>query len=224
MTEEGRPERHSHALEPELIKDPTARAEAEARNGLRQYDYAVQAIQETIDRGFFKLRVSLILNLQREALKDISSYAGNFRPGDVEIKNSKHEPVGAHLVPELIEEMCDYVNDHWNDERIALHLAAYVMWRLNWIHPFADGNGRTSRILAFTILCNRIGFVLPGVPTFPDLIVDRRSEYEDALDAADAAWKDGKKVDVSVMEAFLESLVAKQLGDVYAMAGGRVSS
>ncbi|KTQ97555.1 cell filamentation protein Fic [Aureimonas ureilytica] len=222
MTDERRPERHSHALEPELIKDSTARAEAEARNGLRQYDFAVQTILQALERGAFKLRISLILSLQREALQGISAYAGNFRPGDVEIKNSKHEPVGAHLVPELVEDMCDYVNGRWDEDRIALHLAAYVMWRLNWIHPFADGNGRTSRILAFTVLCNRIGFVLPGVPTFPDLIVDRRSEYEDALDAADAAWKETGAVDVSMMESFLESLVAKQLGDVFEMAGGRV--
>ncbi|BDA82626.1 hypothetical protein Sa4125_01680 [Aureimonas sp. SA4125] len=221
MADENRPERHSQALEPEIIRDPIKKAEAEARNGLLQYDYAVQAIHEALERGSFKLRVSLILNLQREALQGISAYAGNFRPGAVEIRGSKHEPAGAHLVPELVEEMCDYVNDHWNDDRNALHLAAYVMWRLNWIHPFADGNGRTSRVLAFVLLCNRIGFVLPGVPTFPDLIVDHRSDYEDALDAADAAYRDGS-IDVSKMETLLESLVAKQLGDVFEKAGGKI--
>jgi len=25
----------------------------------------------------------------------------------------KHQPPGAHLVPELLEQLCDYVNDHW---------------------------------------------------------------------------------------------------------------
>jgi hypothetical protein len=48
--------RHSKALEPELIKDPKLRAEAEARNGLRQYDFAVQVVQTAIDREYFKLR------------------------------------------------------------------------------------------------------------------------------------------------------------------------
>jgi hypothetical protein len=60
--------------------------------------------------------------LQREALAGISSYAGNYRPGGVAIEGSKHEPVGAHLVPELVEDMCDYVNDHWN-ESTPIHLA-----------------------------------------------------------------------------------------------------
>jgi hypothetical protein len=108
----------------------------------------------------FKLRPSLILGLQREALAGISSYAGNYRPGGVAIEGSKHEPVGAHLVPELVEEMCDYVNEHW-EESTPIHLAAYLMWRLNWIHPFADGNGRTSRIISYVVLSIRAGAILP---------------------------------------------------------------
>lgn len=149
MTGEERGRRDSRALEPELITDPQARAVAEARNGFRQYDAAIGAIQGALERGSFKLRPSLILGLQREALAGISSYAGNYRPGGVAIEGSKHEPVGAHLVPELVEDMCDYVNDHWN-ESTPIHLASYLMWRLNWIHPFADGNGRTSRIISMS--------------------------------------------------------------------------
>src|SRR6267154_6694118 len=103
MTGEERDRRDSRALEPELITDPQAKAAAEARNGFRQYDAAIGTIHSALDRRSFKLRPSLILGLQREALAGISSYAGNYRPG-VAIKGSKHEPVGAHLVPELIED------------------------------------------------------------------------------------------------------------------------
>ena len=103
MTGEERDRRDSRALEPELITDPQAKAVAEARNGFRQYDAAIGTIHSALDRGSFKLRPSLILGLQREALAGISSYAGNYRPGGVAIEGSKHEPAGAHLVPELIE-------------------------------------------------------------------------------------------------------------------------
>jgi Fic family protein len=167
MTGEERDRRDSRALEPELITDPQAKAVAEARNGFRQYDAAIGTVHTALDRGSFKLRPSLILGLQREALVGISSYAGNYRPGGVAIEGSKHEPVGAHLVPELVEDMCDYVNDHWN-ESTPIHLASYLMWRLNWIHPFADGNGRTSRIVSYVVLSIRAGSVLPGTPTIPD--------------------------------------------------------
>ena len=220
MMGEERERRDSRALEPELIPDPQAKAAAEARNGFRQYDAAIGAIQSALERGSFKLRPSLILGLQREALAGISSYAGNYRPGGVAIEGSRHEPVGAHLVPELIEDMCDYVNDHW-DASTPLHLAAYLMWRLNWIHPFADGNGRTSRIVSYVALSIRAGAILPGTPTIPDQIVDNRNPYFEALDAADAAYRDGK-IDVSKMEALLAALLAKQLAGFYQAAGGKL--
>lgn len=104
MTGDERDRRDSRALEPELITDPQEKAAAEARNGFRQYDAAIGAIHEALERGAFKLRPSLILGLQREALAGISSYAGNYRPGGVAIEGSKHEPVGAHLVPALVED------------------------------------------------------------------------------------------------------------------------
>jgi Fic family protein len=216
-------QRHSRALEAVLITDPQEQAEAEARNGLRQYDHGVKAVQTALDRGAFKLRPSLILGLHREALAGISSFAGNYRPAGVEIQGSQHEPVGAHLVPELIEGMCDYVNGNW-EAKTALHLAAYVMWRLNWIHPFADGNGRTSRITSYVVLCVKAGYLLPGTPTIPDQIVENRAPYFAALDAADASLKATAEVDVSEMERLLERLLAVQLTKAFEQAGGKVTT
>lgn len=214
-------ERHSQALDADLIADPLERAEAEARNGLRQYDHGIAVVQQALDRPPFRLRVSTILGLHREALRGISRYAGNFRPAGVEISGSRHAPPGAHMVPELVEDLCDYVNSHW--DATAIHLAAYAMWRLNWIHPFADGNGRTSRILSYILLCIRQGTVLPGSPTIPDYIVSNRQPYFEALDAADDACAAGW-VDVSKMEALISSLLAEQLTHAWEQAGGRLEN
>jgi len=94
------------------------------------------------------------------------------------------------------------------------------MWRLNWIHPFVDGNGRTSRIISYVILCLRLGFRLPGTMTIPEQIEKDRTPYFRALDEADAAYKRGK-IDVSTMEAVIEGLLAKQLTNVYELAAGK---
>ena len=222
MSEGADERRDSRALDPELITDPIKRAETEAANGLRQFDAGKATAQEAIDRQAFKLRPSLILGLHREALAGISLFAGNFRPSSVEISKSKHEPPPAHLVPELVEYLCDYVNDNW-ETATPLHLAAYVMWRLNWIHPFADGNGRTSRIVSYVVLMVRSGFILPGIPTIPDQIVCDRRGYFSALDQADAAWKDGR-VDVTAMEDLLGGMLAHQLAAFYQSAGGKMPS
>lgn len=214
--------RDSRALEPELIKDPIAKAEAESRNVLRQYDAGIQAIQTALERGSFKLRPSLVLALHREALAGISMFAGNYRPAGVEIEGSRHEPPGAHLVPEHVEDMCEYINENWN-AATPLHLGAYIMWRLNWIHPFADGNGRTSRILSYVVLSIRAGAILPGTPTIPDQIVENRDPYFDALDAADDAWRQGH-IKLSRMEEFLGTLLARQLASFYEAVGGKLPS
>ncbi|MCJ2013889.1 Fic family protein [Methylobacterium sp. J-076] len=220
MSTGGPEKRDSRALEPELIRDPQARAEAEALNGLRQYDAGLAAIQDALEReGRYRLRPSLILSLHREALRGISMYAGNFRPGGVEISGSRHAPPGAHLVPALVEDLCDEVNDRW-DEASPVYLAAYVMWRLNWIHPFADGNGRTSRIASYVVLSIAARTLLPGTPTIPDQIVDNRKPYFEALDAADAAWAEGR-LDLSKMEQLLGRLLAHQLASFWQQAGGQ---
>lgn len=203
-------ERHSKALEIELISDPEEKARQEAKNGLRQFDEVIEQINYWLQpERPFKLRISAILSLHRRALEGISSFAGVFRPGGIEIKGSKHHPPGAHLVPERLEELCDYVNENWAKSS-ALHLAAYVLWRMNWIHPFVDGNGRTSRVVSYLVLCVRLGYVLPGTKTIPEQISRNKDPYYKALEAADQA-NAGGKLNLTEMEKLMESLLAAQL-------------
>jgi Fic family protein len=206
--------RHSRARDAELISDPDELAKQEARNGLRQFDAVIEIVEHHLspDRPF-RLRPSQLLHLNRIALEGISSYAGNWRPADIEIGGSKHKPVGAHQVPEMVEDLCDYVNAQWTT-RTALHLAAYVMWRLNWIHPFTDGNGRTSRAASYLVLCLRIGYVLPGRRTIPDQIAKDRSRYYKALESADESLLT-ESVDLSKMEELLSDLLAIQLAAIH---------
>jgi len=212
-------DRHSQAVEPQLIDDPDEQARVEAANGLRQFDHVLNLIREWTDPGrTFKLRLSMILALHRTALQGLSSYAGNFRPATVTIGQSRHTPPDAHLVAGLVEEMCDYVNDNWVS-KTAAHLSAYVMWRLNWIHPFADGNGRTSRALSYLVLCVRSGHILPGTKTIPEQISQNKTPYYEALEAADEALRQGV-VDVSKLEALLSSALATQLADYHRTATG----
>jgi len=71
------------------------------------------------------------------------------------------------------------------------------------------------------VLSIRAGAVPPGTPTIPDQIVENRNPYFDALDAADAAWLNGR-IDVSKMEELLGALLAKQLAGFYQTAGGKM--
>lgn len=217
-------ERHSKAHAPVLITDPDELAALEARNGLRQFDVTRQLIDEFLNTERpFRIRTSTLLQLHRVALEGISEFAGNFRPAGVEIEGSEHEPVGAHLVPEYVEELCDYINDNW-ETASPIHLASYVMWRLNWIHPFDDGNGRTSRALSYLVLCVTAKMQLPGSNTIPEQISNNKKPYYDALEAADAHFKNGGSINLSVLEAYLEALLANQLVNVYNAAKGNAGN
>jgi Fic family protein len=119
----------------------------------------------------------------------------------------------------MIEDMCDYVNSSW-EAKTAIHLSAYVMWRLNWIHPFTDGNGRTSRAASYLILCVKTGYLLPGKLTIPDQISQDRTPYYQALEAADRSLATTSSLDLREMETLLSSLLARQLLQVMNDAGG----
>jgi Fic family protein len=207
-------QRHSIAADATLISDVDEIARRESENAVAQFDRMLDMVDE-IARGSrpFRLRTSMILDLHRIALEGLSAYAGNFRPSDIEIGQSKHVPPAAHLVPALIEEMCEYVTDN-ADKSEALHLCAYVMWRLNWIHPFTDGNGRTSRALAYYVLCGKLGYLLPGSETVPEQIAADRTPYYQALEEADRHFAEDR-LDLSALESLLDKCLATQLLSAY---------
>lgn len=174
-------------------------------------------IQKSIGKPF-RLRISDILSLNRVAIEGVNPLAGVFRPDAMTISDSRHNPPPPEFVPEFTEEMCDYVNA--NLDQPPIHLSAYLLWRINWIHPFDDGNGRTARAVSYAVLCISLGYELPGTRTIPEQIAENKRPYYAALEAADEAYR-GKRLDVSALELLLEERLAKQLVHVHQKATGK---
>jgi len=95
-----------------------------------------------------------------------------------------------------------------------------VLWRLSWIHPFSDGNGRTSRAAAHVVLSIKLDSLLPGTPTIPEQIAADKVPYYEALEAADASCARGE-VDVSALEDLLSRMLVEQLRHAADQAKGR---
>jgi Fic family protein len=153
----------------------------EIENGFRQFDLSVEIAQWYFNpERPFALRLHHILDLQKEAVDEIESEAGQLRSGSVGISKSKHIPPEPYLVKNLMTELCDFINDNWH-EKTAFYLSAYVMWKLNWIHPFTDGNGRTARTVSYMLLCLKLGYVLPGSPTVLQHLEEDRSHYIESV-------------------------------------------
>lgn len=196
-----------------IIGNEEERAAKEAENGLAQFTFAKKIITDAIsgDR-VFKLRPSLLLELNRLAIDGVMRSAGRYRNKQVLVGN--HVPPESKYVPGLVDDMVDYVNE--NIDADPIHIAAYLLWRLNWIHPFVDGNGRTTRMISYIFLCIRLGVDLPGENTIPEQIAATkhthggRAPYYEGLRAADAALKDSV-IDVSGLELMIKEMLKVQL-------------
>src|SRR5262249_39451819 len=130
---------------------------------------------------------ALLLELQRLAVNQIYRRAGCFRDGPVLLACADHTPPAHEDSPSLVDQLCDYLNGHWANSP-AVMLSAHAMWRVNWIHPFFGGNGRSSRGVAYLVLCAKLGYPLPGEKTIPEFIAEDRIPYYAALREADSAY------------------------------------
>ncbi len=100
--------------------------------------------------------------------------AGLYRRQPVFILQSdgkRHEFPGAYLVPKLIEDYFIFYNEQ-KDQMHPVKMAAYLHQRLVNIHPFIDGNGRTSR-LVMNLHLLRYGYPVSII----DSQVEKRQEY-----------------------------------------------
>jgi Fic family protein len=191
----------------------------ERRNALLQLDEIRRlAALDRAQRGCVAIDAALVKRLHVFATTDIFPWTGQFRNSPVTISGTGHVPPPADEVPGLVEEMCKYVTDHWDAKPV--HLCSYLLWRCNWIHPFRNGNGRTTRGLAYLTFVLRLGYEPGGTPTFVEMISDDKTLYYAALDDADAAWLEGR-LDVSSMEQKVSVLLARQLVQIVDDAGVR---
>jgi Fic family protein len=186
--------------------DPTALRVGQ--NSRRQFQRLREHIAVALkDPARFALTSETLCELNLLAMDGLMARAGEIRTEDLLITGSRHEPPTWQLVRGFVDEACAYVNEGGRD---AVELAAYVLWRINWIHPFADGNGRTARAASYLVLCVSLRSDLQGEVTIPERLVRHKPRYHTALEAADCAYKEGR-IDVSEMKLLLDDLVEAQL-------------
>ena len=88
-------------------------------------------------------------------LGDAYGELGHFRRNNVTVGN--YRPPSFEQVDELVQKFCDWLLKEFHytkgqnfDEAVLQAIVSHVY--LVWIHPFADGNGRTARLLEFNLL------------------------------------------------------------------------
>ena len=124
----------------------------------------------------------LIKSINMHAIAGLHKEAGQYRSVSVEVGGLI--PPDPNDVIHLMNDFVDTINANWQSTD-ALTLATYALWRINYIHPFRNGNGRTARAVCYYILCVKSGGLLPGRINLIELLRANRAEYVDALREAD---------------------------------------
>lgn len=172
----------------------------------RQYDFLKSIVKTSLSLKRDMLSLEVILSLNHHVISCLHATAGQLRPCGVSV--GKHTPPPYYQVPPLMNMFIDEVNRKWQSAD-PIFLATYVLWRLNHIHPFVNGNGRTARAACYFILCLKFDRWLEGKPNLPELIRRDRPEYVAALEHATDTYEQGK-IDLSILHSLLERLLDEQ--------------
>ena len=190
--------------------NPELFARIQEQNLLRQYDLLANCIEIGLEKGIEAFDKYALWELNHAAVSNIAQFGGRFREEPVYV--SDHIPPHFKEVPHLMDQFFSFVHENWTIIDQPTDLPAYALWRLNWIHPFVEGNGRTARAACYYLICLRFGGLLPGRKIVPERIREDRRPYYAALKSADRAWADGH-FDVSELAAYLQELLIAQLAD-----------
>ena len=109
-----------------------------------------------------------------------------------------------------MDDFVNQVNRAW-ESTDDVALATHVLWRLNNIHPFINGNGRTARAACYFVLCLKAGGWPAGDPILPGLIRRERQDYCDALQVAHDSHAQTGVPDLAPLHAIVARLVAEQV-------------
>ena len=161
-----------------------------------------------LDRKFLSQTIIKALNFHAIACLHVN--AGEYRPCPVYVGTGENQytPPEHYQVEALMDDFVNLVNVSWNNADPIL-LSSFVLWKLNYIHPFINGNGRTARACCYFVLCMKVDGLLSGNIYLPQLLKQEGVQCIEALKYADVKYEQGESYK-EILEP-LSELVQSQL-------------
>lgn len=147
------------------IAKKTLREHLEVKN----HAEALLFIEELKDRKLSEYDIKSIHSIILSGIDRVS--AGKYRDANVQIGGASHNVIPSHLISQEIYALLNW----YNGGPITINRIIEFTCHFINIHPFIDGNGRTSRLLT------NLELLKLGYPPITILTVDRL-EYYQALD------------------------------------------
>jgi len=185
----------------------------ENSNLIRQLNFLESVANAAIrlDRKF--LSQTIIKALNYHALACLHVNAGEYRPCKVGVNG--FTPPEHYRVQALMDDFVNIVNENWWEADV-FALSAYVYWRINHIHPFINGNGRTARACCYFVLCVKAGGMLRGSPILPELLKDSRRQCVELLRQADTMHQHQRPLVeiITPLKVMIRQLVTQQMSTI----------
>jgi len=193
-----------------LLCSPEEKADLEIRNQAAVVEFLADFVSKRRNR----ITEADVLEIHRLTIDGIYPCAGHFRDArtGVEITGTEHQPSHPSRVRSEVQDMLEWL---YNGGRYAsaVRRAAFVLWKVNAIHPFNGGNGRVARALAYLVILSEVAPIFAGEP-LPTKLKARKEQYLNGLQAADRG-------DLAALEQLVLECFRGQLADIVRVAGRR---
>lgn len=156
-------------------------------------------------------------NMMKYSEKDLN-HRGQYKTGSnrVEAKDQRgnivgiiFDPTPPYLVKKEMQELVDWYT--WATSTHAKHpliLIGNLIFEYLAVHPFQDGNGRTSRLLTNLLLLQQ-NYQFTSLVSHEKIIESRKVDYYLALNKTQSTWKK-RKEDISPWLTFFLEVVKTQ--------------
>ena len=181
------------------------------------YNQALQELNEKIEKEQVRLSLDLILRIQKQITEGLlpKFESGQLREKPVVVNDPStrkviYLPPDTKDVKKLIEDLLVFVNSN-RDKIDPLILAGIFHKQIVIIHPFMDGNGRTTR-LATKVLLAEMGLNTFNLFSFENYYNKNVSKYFQTVGEFGNYYELTDKIDfISWLEYFTEGIIDELL-------------
>lgn len=198
----------------QLMREKTTPRNRDERE-IAGYRDALNIIHESFE--YIPLTPNYILQLHKILLSHTdSSFGGSFKNVQNYISATDANgrrftlftPLAPCETPEAIQEICDEYNRAVGEGIVdPLLIIPVFIHNFLCIHPFLDGNGRMSRLLA-TLLLYRSGYEIGKYISLEAKIAKSKDAYYDALEDSQIGWHEQQDDPSSFVKYLLSTIIA----------------
>lgn len=171
---------------------------------IKEVKNAYQAYEHLLDYNPYK--VGDLLRAHAYLTQELVDESGRFRSGSVGVFSGErlvHAGAKAEFVPNLVNNLLTWAGD---TDIHPLIRSSVVHFEIEFIHPFADGNGRIGRLWQTLILTewNELFAWLP----IETIVFENQQSYYDVLHTA------GQQADAGIFIEFMLNIIHQALNEL----------